>query len=154
MSKTRIALSLLVVLAIAGAVAAFPLGDEPEDSSRPVPTVAPASQNGDATHDADRHLQVEEQLRTAIDNIPSDLKIWIDEDTVVYVLPRDPHAFSGDKIAVAHHLPTAAVKNYAASGEDSFAEDTAHHPDAKAAADRMHQDPRVANAVSDLLGSE
>ncbi len=100
------------------------------------------------------HSLIQESLRTAIDNIPSDSKIWIDGDTVVYLLPRDPHDFSGEMVAVAHHLPTGAVKNYMTPGEDPFVEYVGHHPDARKAADQMQTDPRIAAAVSILLGGD
>ena len=94
---------------------------------------------------------LEGRLQAAIDNIPDDKKIWIDDDTVVYLLPADPHDFNGAQVAVAHHLPSKAAINYDAPGVAAYAEDVGEHPDARAAADRMAQDPKVANAVATLL---
>ena len=120
----------------------------------PAPNAAPPISSLGAVPASDKYTRMEERLRRAIDNIPSDRKIWIDLDTVVYLLPRDPHDFSGEVVAVAHHLPTGAARTYAAPGEDAFAEDVAHHPDARMASDQMSLDPEVSKAVTTLLGGE
>ena len=97
---------------------------------------------------------LEGRLQAAIDNIPYDEKIWIDDDTVVYLLPADPHDFNGAQVAVAHHLPSKAAITYDAPGAAAYAEDVEDHPDARAAVDRMAQDPQVADAVAILLGGK
>lgn len=86
-----------------------------------------------------------------IDNIPIDRKVWIDQDTVVYLLRRYPHQdWAKGANAVAHHMPTAAAIVYDESGFE-LGRDTILHPDAPAIAERMSKDPRVLAAVRELF---
>ena len=86
------------------------------------------------------------------------MKTWIDQDTIVYLLIRDPHDREGELIAVGLDLLTEAVKNYElakdGNGQASIAlysERTPDSPEGRAASLRLEQDPSVAAAALHLL---
>ena len=47
-----------------------------------------------------------------MEEFPERMKIWIDEDTIVYLLILDPHDREGEVIAVTQDMSTWTVKNY------------------------------------------
>ena len=138
-------------------------GEGPRGGAKPTPIAPyPTRTSVPQTHTPDVALgepssldaMLEGRLQAAIDNIPHNKKIWIDDETVVYLLPADPHDFNGAQVAVAHHLPSKAAITYDAPGADPYSEDVGDHPDARTAADRMTQNPKVADAVAALLGGK
>lgn len=98
-------------------------------------------------------LGQEEDHRQAIANIPDAWKIWIDKDTVAYLLPRDPHGdLSKGWMIVVAHLPTGTVLNYDPAGNEiarreGFYGDQAH---AVNVLDQLTKDPQVKAAISEL----
>ena len=93
-----------------------------------------------------------------MEEFPERMKIWIDQDTIVYLLNRHPHGSEGDLVAVALYLPTRTVKNYElaidGNGEASIALYSERTPDSaegRAASLRLEEDPRVADAALHLL---
>ncbi len=140
---------LLGALALLGwQLATPPVGatDDPDEPT-PIPNVVLGQPSA-------LEQMYEGALKRAIDRIPADKKVWIDSDTVVYLLAADPHDLDGAQIAVAQHLPSKVSLNYAAPGAAAFAENLADHPDGRAQADRMDDDTEVAKGVSTLLGGK
>ena len=93
-----------------------------------------------------------------MEEFPERMKIWIDKDTIVYLLIRDPHDREGELIAVAQDIPTGAAKNYEVKTDSDglariklFEEEAPDSPQGEAAALRLEQDPRVADAALVLL---
>ena len=106
----------------------------------------------------DRQARDEQRLREVMEEFPQGMKTWIDQDTIVYLLVRDPHDREGDLVAVALYLPTRTVKTYElaidSNGEASIAlysERTPDSPEGRAASLRLEEDPRVADAGLHLL---
>ena len=58
----------------------------------PFPSAVPAPGMSDPPP-PDHHTAMEQRLRAVMGNFHSDEIVWIDEDTVVYILTRDPHAY-------------------------------------------------------------
>ena len=140
-----------LLLMQAAYISGQPVDDDAEERCQPIlGTYSSETAQPPSSLDA----MLEGRLQAAIDNIPDDKKIWIDDDTVVYLLPADPHDFNGAQVAVAHHLPSKTAITYDAPGADAYAEDLGDHPDARAVADRMAQNPQVADAVATLLGGK
>ena len=54
-----------------------------------------------------------------MEEFPQGMKTWIDQDTIVYLLVRDPHDREGELVAVGLDLPTGAVKNYELAIDDN-----------------------------------
>ncbi len=134
----------------------------------PTPSFKPTDPEASRRPSSDKYSEEEQQLRAVMGNFPSDEIVWIDGDTVVYTLARDPHAyyhnppdFSKGFIAVAQHLPTGATKAYALSSEaasdtgvrrvEAIDEYAGDHPEGKEVLDRMQRDPKVIGAVTKLL---
>ncbi len=93
-----------------------------------------------------------------MEEFPEGMKTWIDQDTIVYLLIRDPHDREGELIAVAQDIPTGAAKNYEVKTDSDgqarislYAEEAPDSPEGEAAALRLEQDPRVETAALQLL---
>ena len=134
----------------------------------PTPSFKPTDPETSRRPSSDEYSEEEQQLRAVMGNFPSDEIVWIDGDTVVYILARDPHAyyhnppdFSKGFIANAQHLPTGATKAYALSSEaasdtgvrrvEAIDEYAGDHPEGRGVLDRMQRDPRVIRTVTRLL---
>ena len=94
------AILLLGALVLLGWQLATPPVGATSDSGGPTPFPDMLS---DDPHALDRMF--EEGVRNSIARIPADKKTWLDPDTVVYLLPADPHDLDGAEVAVAHHIP-------------------------------------------------
>ena len=106
------------------------------------PTIAPTPDSVQA----DLQRAREKYMRTAIEGMSSSQRIWIDEDTAVYLAP----VASGDWTVMAHHLPTSAVISYDREGKE-IARNTAHHRDGEKHAEIMSKREFVKEAVMKLF---
>lgn len=132
--------------------------ETPLANPRTTPTPAGAPMVGQSEPVVDSRAREEQRLREILEEFPERMKIWIDQDTIVYLLPRDPHDLEGELGAVVQDLPTRTVKNYElvtdSDGQASiglYAERTPNSPEGRAAALRLEQDPRVTEAALKLL---
>ena len=125
----------------------------PTPSATPIPPTPTPSSTPDVVPGEPSELEkmLDGAVKKAINRIPGDRKIWVDEEVVVYVLAADPHDLEGDQVAVVQHLPSGAILNYDTPGAEPFGQRWGDHPDGQAQVDRMAQDPEVADAVSTLL---
>ena len=135
-----------------------PQAEAPSDTAGTTPTPAGAPLVGQSQPVLDHQARDAQRLREVMEEFPERMKIWIDEDTIVYLLNRHPHGSEGDLVAVALYLPTRTVKNYElaidSNGEASIAvysERTPDSPEGRAASLRLEEDPRVADAGLHLL---
>ena len=142
-----------------GADTATPTQAEtPSGTAGTTPTPAGAPLVGQSQPVLDHEARDAQRLREVMEEFPERMKIWIDQDTIVYLLNRHPHGSEGDLVAVALYLPTTTVKNYElaidGNGEASIAlysERTPDSPEGRAASLRLEEDPRVADAALHLL---
>ena len=118
-------------------------------NATPTPAVVPGQPQ------VDRVKEAEKRRRQVMARFETEEITWIDHDTVVYVLPTDPHDLGGPKVAVAQHLPTGAALNYDLDGVRGLivkvAKGVEIHPDAPAEAARMDGNPDVRSAAYRLL---
>ena len=126
----------------------------------PVATPTPAGVPIDGQSEPVLHSQgrEEQRRREIMAEFPERMKTWIDENTIVYLLIRDPHDREGELIAVAQDMPTGTVKNYELEvdsdgqpGIGLYSGKTRGGSQGEAAAQRLEQDPRVADAALKLL---
>ena len=94
----------------------------------------------------DLQIAREKYMRAAIDGMSSYQRIWLDEDTAVYLAP----VASGDWTVIAHHLPTSAVISYDREGRE-IARSTVHHSEAEKYAEIMSKREFVKEAVMKLF---
>ena len=130
----------------------------PTQGETTTPTPARAPIVGQSQPVLDRQARDEQRLREVMEEFPQGLKTWIDQDTIVYLLIRDPHDREGELVAVGLDLPTGAVKNYELAIDDNgqagialYSERTPDSPEGRAASLRLEQDPRIAEAALHLL---
>ena len=121
-----------------------------------VPAVVPVV--GQSEPSLDRQARDEQRRRKVMENIPVGMKTWIDQDTIVYLVPRDAHDLEGGLVAVAHDMPTGTGRSYELeTGSDGqarirlHAEKTRGGSQGEVAALRLEQDPRVETAALQLL---
>ena len=86
--------------------------ETPLANPRTTPTPARAPIVGQSQPVLDHQARDEQRLREVMEEFPQGMKTWIDQDTIVYLLIRDPHDREGELVAVGLDLPTGAVKNY------------------------------------------
>ena len=132
--------------------------ETPSGTAGTTPTPAGAPLVGQSQPVLDHEARDAQRLREVMEEFPERMKIWIDQDTIVYLLNRHPHGSEGDLVAVALYLPTRTVKNYElaidGNGEASIALYSERTPDSaegRAASLRLEEDPRVADAALHLL---
>ena len=132
--------------------------ETPSGTAGTTPTPAGAPLVGQSQPVLDHEARDAQRLREVMEEFPERMKIWIDQDTIVYLLNRHPHGSEGDLVAVALYLPTKTVKNYElaidGNGEASIALYSERTPDSaegRAASLRLEEDPRVADAALHLL---
>ncbi len=125
----------------------------PAPPAVPAPTAMPSVPSVDNTPtptptdpQADEYAAREQYMRNAIAGMPDEQKIWVDQDTVVYLATTA----SGRWTAMAHHMPTSAVISYDDQGVE-IARNTSRHPDAPKFADEMSKNPGVKAAVQELF---
>ena len=126
-----------------------PLNKLENSSYKPTPSVVntPTVEPEHNSVQTDLQRTREKYMRTAIDGMSSYQRIWLDEDTAVYLAPVG----SGDWTVIAHHLPTSAVISYDGEGRE-IARNTGHHPDAEKYAEIMSKREFVKEAVMKLFG--
>ena len=122
------------------------------------PTPAGTPIVGQSEPSLDRQARDEQRRRKVMENIPVGMKTWIDQDTIVYLVPRDAHDLEGGLVAVAHDMPTGTGRSYELeTGSDGqarirlHAEKTRGGSQGEVAALRLEQDPRVETAALQLL---
>ena len=132
--------------------------ETPLANPRTTPTPARAPIVGQSQPVLDHQARDEQRLREVMEEFPQGMKTWIDQDTIVYLLIRDPHDREGELVAVGLDLPTGAVKNYELAIDDNgqagialYSERTPDSPEGRAASLRLEQDPRVTEAALKLL---
>ena len=142
------AILLLGALVLLGwQLATPPVGANPDPQEpTPIPDVVPGQPSA-------LQQMLDGALRDAINRIPASKKAWIDPDTVVYLLPSDPHDLDSTEVAIAQHLPSRVALYYDSPGA-AAAENLKDHPNGRTQADRLAQESKVANAVSTLLGGK
>ena len=126
----------------------------------PVATPTPAGVpiDGQSEPVLDSRGREEQRRREIMAEFPERMKTWIDEDTIVYLLIRDPHDREGELIAVAQDMPTGTVKNYELAVDSDgqpgivlYSEKTPDSSEGRAASLRLEQDARIAEAALHLL---